>query len=246
MNNQGKQNRAYDNHIMLNDFDSLMLVARRVFVKYFEGELIDQLSQRARVEYEMMIAQLPYVGGKRSMFTDLMIQSGQTVAFYKACKNEGLQDRQIGELLYEIAEEWVKSVSRIKRWFARHFLFTRSYQKKWKRAMEESQNREFPKNWVGEFVEGNGKDFDYGFDFLECGYLKLASEFGGEALAPYVCLCDFARMRGLGVGFLRTQTLAMGHPRCDFRFKKDYETPRGWPPENLDEVKTSPSGKLLN
>jgi hypothetical protein len=38
-----------------------------------------------------------------------------------------------------------------------------------------------------------------------------------------------------GIGFKRTQTLAFGNSRCDFRFMKDYETSRGWPPEGLEE-----------
>jgi hypothetical protein len=107
--------------------------------------------------------------------------------------------------------------------------------------MEESQSREYPMNWVGEFVEGDGATFEYGLDFVECGFMKLAREMGCEEIAPYVCLADFARMSGLGIGFWRTQTLARGHPRCDFRFGKNYETPKGWPPENLDEVRNSPS-----
>ncbi|MFW9844635.1 MAG: L-2-amino-thiazoline-4-carboxylic acid hydrolase [Candidatus Thorarchaeota archaeon] len=241
MNNQERQNRSYDSHSMLKDFDSLMQIARKVGIKFFEDKVIDRLAQDARVEYEKIIHQLPYVGGDASMFTDLMVQSGQTVAFYKACKEKGIQDRLIGELLYEIAEEQVRSVSWIKKWLARNLFFTRSYRNKWKSAMEDSQKREYSTNWVGEFVEGDEKNFDYGFDFLECGYLKLAQSHGGEEFGPYVCLCDFARMRGLGIGFQRTQTLARGHPRCDFRFKKGIETLRGWPPEILDEVKNSPT-----
>lgn len=240
MNRQGRQNETYDRKSMLKDLDSLLTVAKGVGAQYFAEELVEQLAHGARIEYEKIIPRLPYVGGEKSMFTDLMIQSGQTVAVYNACKNEDLQDRQIGELLYHIAEAQVRSVSRIKKWFARRLFFTRSYRNRWKRAMEESQTRQFPTNWVGEFVEGDGTEFDYGFDFVECGYLKLASEIGGEEFAPYVCLCDFARMRGIGVGFRRTQTLAMDHPKCDFRFSKNYETPRGWPPESLDEVRNSP------
>ncbi|MHA2083584.1 MAG: L-2-amino-thiazoline-4-carboxylic acid hydrolase [Candidatus Thorarchaeota archaeon] len=236
------QHRAYDRKALLKDFDSLLTMARIVGSKYFEDEAFEQIAHQSRVEYEKIIPVLPYVGGKKSLFTNLMIQSGQTIAFHRACKNRGLERRQIGELLYEIVEAQMQSVSRIKKWFARRLLFTRSYRKRWKTALEESQSREFPKNWVGEFVEGNGSDFEYGFDFLECGFLKLARESGCEEIAPYVCLSDYARMRGIGVGFRRTQTLAMGHFRCDFRFSRNYETPRAWPPESLDEFRNSPLG----
>ncbi|MFW9795377.1 MAG: L-2-amino-thiazoline-4-carboxylic acid hydrolase [Candidatus Thorarchaeota archaeon] len=234
-----KQKPGYDRETLLKEFDNLMNIARSVRVSYLDEEGIEQLAQEARVKYNKIIPILPYVGGEKSRFTDLMIQSGMTVAFYKACKDRNLSDRQIGELIYKIVEEEMRSVSRIKKWFARRMLFTSSYRNAWRQALEDSQTREYPKNWVGEFVEGNGIEFEFGFDFLECGFMKLARDNDCEKIVPYACLCDFARMRGLGVGFRRTQTLAMGHPRCDFRFLKDYKTQRGWPPESLDEVRNS-------
>ncbi|MFX1270685.1 MAG: L-2-amino-thiazoline-4-carboxylic acid hydrolase [Promethearchaeota archaeon] len=237
MMNQESQEQAYDCAELLEDFESLLVIAKSVGSKYFDSETLGSLMDQSRIEYEKMIPSLPYVGGKKSQFTNLMIQSGQTIAFYRACKMFDLENRLFGELLYVIGEAQVQSVSGIKKWLARHMLFTRFYKNRWRRAMEESLNRDFPMNWVGEFVEGKN---EYGFDFAECGFLKLARENHCEEIAPYVCLSDFARMRGIGVGFRRTQTLAMGHPRCDFRFSKSFETSRGWPPEELDEVKNSP------
>jgi hypothetical protein len=242
---QDDQDHAYENIVLLKDFDGLLTVARGVGSHHFDDEAFEQLAYQSRVEYEQIIPLLPDVGGERSLFTDLIIQSGQTIAFYRACMDKGLETRKIGELLYKIAEAQIQSVSHIKRWFTRRLFFTRFYSSRWRRAMEESQNREFPENWVGKYVEGNKRDFEYGFDFLECGFLKLAQEFGYEKVAPYVCLCDFARMRGIGIGFKRTQTLAMGHPLCDFRFSKNYETQKGWPPESLDEVRNSPLEDVL-
>ncbi len=237
------QNQVYDNKALLDDFDSLLRIARKVNVKFFDDETIEQLALQSRDEYARLIPQLPYVGGEKSPFTPLMIQAGQTIAFYHACKNIGLEKEQIGELIYEIAEAQMQTISRFKKWFARRLVFSNSYRDRWRKAMEESQNREFTKNWVGEFVEGNGKDFEFGFNFIDCGFLKLAREYGCEEIAPYGCLCDFVRMRALGIGFRRTQTLAMGHARCDFRFLKDYETPTGWPLESLEEVRNSPRRK---
>jgi len=37
------------------------------------------------------------------------------------------------------------------------------------------------------------------------------------------------------LSFKRTQTIASGASWCDFRFKKTWNTPRGWPPEELGE-----------
>ena len=83
----------------------------------------------------------------------------------------------------------------------------------------------------------DGKSFEYGFNFTECGWLKLIEKEGIKDSAPYACLCDYARMRAIGIGFKRTKTIAAGAEICDFRFIKNYETPKGWPPEDLEENK---------
>jgi hypothetical protein len=48
---------------------------------------------------------------------------------------------------------------------------------------------------------------------------------------------DYATMRATGVGFRRDQTIAIGGDRCEFRFSRARNTPRGWPPEEIDETK---------
>ncbi len=240
MKSQQDLHSAYDQKGLLEDFEKLLTLAKSIGPVFIDRETFEQLIHQSRLEYEKMIPLLPYVGGKKSQFTNLMIQAGQTIAFYEACKNRGIEKRMIGEMMYQVAEAQMASISRIRKWFARQLLYTRIYKNRWRRAMEESQSREYPMNWYGEFVEGRNNDFAFGFDFLECGFLKLAREFECEEIVPYACLCDFARLREIGAGFRRTQTLAMGHTRCDFRFSKSFDTPKGWPPENLEEVRHSP------
>ncbi|MFW9804303.1 MAG: L-2-amino-thiazoline-4-carboxylic acid hydrolase [Candidatus Thorarchaeota archaeon] len=240
MNSHEDLQSAYDQQALLKDFEKLMTIAERVGSTFLGNEAFDQLAYQTRIEYKKIIPRLPYVGDEKSQFTNLMIQSGQTIAFYKACKKRGIEKRMIGEMMYQIAKAQTASISRIRKWFARQLLYTRIYRNRWRRAMEESQSREYPMNWYGKFVEGRPNDFAFGFDFLECGFLKLARKFECKEIVPYACLCDFARLREIGAGFKRTQTLAMGHTRCDFRFSKSFETPSGWPPESLEEVRHSP------
>lgn len=52
-----------------------------------------------------------------------------------------------------------------------------------------------------------------------------ASEF-----VPYICMTDFAIANATGQGFKRTMTIADGADICDFRWKKGWNSPSGWPP----------------
>ena len=220
---------------IVKNFVQIANTARKASEDEVDLTSIEQLVEKARVEFERILPTLPYVGGDKSPFTEMMIQSGETIAFYNACKSAGLETRKIGELLYRIAESQVESISSIKKWVTRRVLFSTQVKNGWRKTMNESQKCKYPGNWVGSYLPREGNSFEFGLDFTECAFLKLADIFGSREIAPYVCLCDFARMRGIGVGFKRTKTLALGHEKCDFRFVRDYKTPRGWPPENLEE-----------
>ncbi|MCF2138187.1 MAG: L-2-amino-thiazoline-4-carboxylic acid hydrolase [Candidatus Thorarchaeota archaeon] len=62
---------------------------------------------------------------------------------------------------------------------------------------------------------------------------------GYAKYVPYVCLADYALARSVGFGMIRTQTISNGAPKCDFRFRKDFITPSGFPPDSLEEFKAT-------
>ena len=54
---------------------------------------------------------------------------------------------------------------------------------------QEEANRlkkEYADDWVMEFVDGDGKDFDWGWDIHECGIQKAYKKFGGEKYLPFI------------------------------------------------------------
>ena len=74
------------------------------------------------------------------------------------------------------------------------------------------------------YIVGDGKDFDWGVDYVACGNYNFMKSQGAEEFAPYVCMSDIALGDALGWGLTRTQTIADGCQSCDFRFKKGSKT----------------------
>lgn len=70
------------------------------------------------------------------------------------------------------------------------------------------------------FIEGDGKNFDYGIDYTECANVKFIRAQGAMELAPYTGATDKVVSEKLGWGLKRTMTLADGKAKCDFRFKQ--------------------------
>ncbi|WP_157068659.1 L-2-amino-thiazoline-4-carboxylic acid hydrolase [Sandaracinus amylolyticus] len=78
--------------------------------------------------------------------------------------------------------------------------------------------------WVFDFVEGEPGTFEYGVDYKRCAIRELAIANGAAEFAPYICLADVPGSEVFGWGLTRTETIAQGGSRCDFRFQRGAET----------------------
>jgi hypothetical protein len=67
--------------------------------------------------------------------------------------------------------------------------------------------------WVG------GEGFAFVADYGRCANLDVVIGQGAAAFAPFVCLSELGLSDAFGWGLTRTQTLADGCDRCDFRFR---------------------------
>ena len=106
------------------------------------------------------------------------------------------------------------------------------YQRK---LTEETQARIYPDNWIMEFVEGQGNNFEWGWDIYQCGVQQAYIILKGEKYLPLICLGDFYEAEGLGYGFSRTESLGFGGKKCTHRFVKQSKAPKAWPPYDLEE-----------
>ena len=87
---------------------------------------------------------------------------------------------------------------------------------------KETHQRRYENDWVVD-VLGPSDDYDLGYDYTECGALKLCRDEGCPELAGYLCRLDFLLSSQIGLELRRTGTLADGSSRCDFRFSRRKE-----------------------
>lgn len=222
---------------MMKDFDKMLKLTRQVLGRHFDKPRIDKLLDESRREYAALIPQLPYIGGKKNSSTANLVVGALMLAIIRPLERAGLTTREIGKVVYEIFELFFESRPRLARWLMGKLMTSKFFMKKKKKQIEKAVFRKYPGAFVTEFVEGNDENFDFGFDVIECAIHKFYKEQEAEKYIPYLCLGDYPTFRSLGIGFTRTQTIGNGAPLCDFRFKKGGATPRGWPPDNLEEFK---------
>jgi hypothetical protein len=181
--------------------------------------------QETRSQYEEFIPTIPYIGGNENWMTHHLIRSTTGLILYKVMKAKGKTAYEVGKIVYGAVEESVKHIPQV----PGHDLTTEFRDKEIKLARK-SQERRWSDDWVWEFVEGDGAEFDYGYDFIECGAQKIYHTLDADEFLPYFCYLDFAMARTPDWGFTRTETLAEWYPRCNPRMKKGGVTEKGWPP----------------
>ena len=215
---------------------------REVISRYYNQEETDRIINKSLEEVEKFIPVLPYLGEKENPFVGDFFDSLLHLGLYNVLVKEGSTARDVGKFVYEFMElrttRRVSSMSRFKEFLHTRKVFSSENRERFSGILDAMNEKKYENNWIMEFVDGDKKTFNWGINAHQCAIHKFYLENGGEELAPYICLQDYAMHQPFKKkGFRRSQTLAGGGEYCDFRLKKGKSTPRGWPPETLEEWK---------
>jgi hypothetical protein len=209
-------------------YDTHSRASRPCLARRYGDILAAEIIQAAREILEDLIPQLPYIGGDENPMTRHIIRSSTSLALYKAMKTRGKSAEETGQVLYDSVVESLGHLPPSQPLTEEEFAEDREQARR-------SQVRQYPGDWLWYFVEGDGVEFEYGYDFYECGAQKLYHAQGADEFLPFFCYLDFVTYRTAGWSFSRTMTLAEGHEKCNFRFKKGGKIEKGWPPPFLEE-----------
>lgn len=211
------------------------LLIPELTARYGSGKA-NQLLQDTLAEFEKLIPRFPYVGGKENHLTTNLVQAGYGLALCLALQQHGGTVEQAGELAHLGVELKLNRMPATLRRVIGKILFSIWRIRKMKKRAEISQLRRYPGDWVFEVIVGDGRAFDIGINYTECGIDKFMRSQGVEELTPYLCNTDYVLFRGLGLELVRTKTLAWGCDCCDFRIKRNGAMPPAWPPRFVERT----------
>jgi hypothetical protein len=211
-------------HKMLKDFDKTANLLRNYFVSCYGADFADNLHRDARKEYEALIPQIPHIKERRGAALNMfLLITAQELSLYKAMKKQGKTAGEAWELCHEALKLRMEKVPKIKRWLFGRMVYSGILKKRLQKLADMGRPLGFG-DFEVRYVPGDGKDFDIGMDYVKCGNYNFVLSQGAEEFAPYVCMSDIALSNAMGWGLIRTETLADGRERCDFRFKKGGQT----------------------
>jgi len=176
-------------------------------------------------EFELVLTQMPYVGGAASRMSDFFMRLMGFMAISRVLRRHGVPLAVIGDIERETYKAQLLAVPEAERLAAgRQFMSPENQALLREQAAEsitKSHRDAFPEDFVYDFVEpGPGDHFEFGIDYKACGFCKFAARHGDKEILPHICGLDFEAYATRGIRLERTQTLAGGASHCNFRFSR--------------------------
>lgn len=191
------------------------------------GHLSDTggLSREVMDEFEIVLSQMPYVGGAASRMSDFFMRLTGFMAISRVLRRHGVPVPVIGEIERDTYKAQLLGVPEAERLASgRHFMSPENQallREQAASSVTESHQEQFPEDFVYEFVEPGPQDrFEFGINYKACGFCKIAARHGDKDILPNICGLDFDAYATRGIRLERTQTLAGGASHCDFRFSR--------------------------
>jgi hypothetical protein len=194
---------------------------RKHLVEAYGKEEGEAIASETVQGFEALLPDLPYIGGDENTLTRNLYLTASMLAMYRALQARGASVEQAARLIYFGTASFFNSFPTrwLMRWQARR-MFGRKFQDQRRHVAAISQQRRYPDDWVFEVVERDGQGFDFGVDYTECGIVKYLAREGAPELAPYLCWIDYPQFAAMHLRLDRTETLAQGGQRCDFRMSQ--------------------------
>jgi len=216
---------------LLRQFDRVAKRAEKSLKRHHGEDFAEPVLDETRREYEKLIPQLPYVGGRANFVTSVIVINGWFIPFYRAMKSRGMAVEDVIRTACEVSDSYFAPVPGPILKIAGRLAFGRVFRMVLKQQAARSQKKRFPRDWVFEVVAGNGREFDLALVMTECAVHKMYAQFEVQELAPYCNLFDLTYSRYMGMGLDATRTIGLGCETCTLAYKKGGET---LIPETLD------------
>jgi hypothetical protein len=170
-------------------------------------------------EFEVVLEQMPYVGGAPSRMTDFFMRLLGFMAIGRVLKRRGLSPDVIGEIELESFKRQMLTIPEADRMEAGRQFMSAENRALIREQAAGSHQRTYAGDFVYDYVEpGPDEAFDFGINYRACGFCQFAARHGDADILKHICGLDFAAYGLRGIHLERTQTLAGGAAHCNFRF----------------------------
>jgi hypothetical protein len=170
-------------------------------------------------EFEVILEQMPYVGGAQSRMTDFFMRLLGFMAIGRVLKQRGIASDAIGDIELESFKRHMLTIPEADRLAAGRQFMSAENRALIREQATQSNKQTYAGDFVYDYVEPGPDDtFEFGINYRACGFCQFAGRHGDAEILKHICGLDFAAYDLRGIHLERTQTLAGGAGYCNFRF----------------------------
>jgi hypothetical protein len=209
---------------LLKLFNFTLRPVRKKLAKKYGDEYAEGIVSGSRQNFIEIIPQMPYVGGMKNYYTPIIVVNGFIVAMFKAMRETGKTAEDAVRIWMEVADDLFRRIPGPLARLGGRMLVSQPTMNAFKKQAAISQERQYPEDWVYVLLEGDGVEYDVGFEFSECAVIKFYQAMGVMELAQYCNFADVTYSHYLGIGLDASQTIGMGCDHCRMLYKRGGET----------------------
>jgi hypothetical protein len=207
---------------LLRGFDRFAKRAEGRLAERYDADFAAAVRGDARAEFERILPEIPYIGGRKNIFTPVMVVNGWGISLYRAMAARGKTAEDTVRICAEVADDFFRAFPPFLLRLVGRLAFTAPVKRVFKKQAARSQERRHAADFVYRYQEGGGDDLALVFD--ECAVNKFYDAQGLEALKPYCNFFDITYSRLANMGIDASETIGLGCGTCRLRYKHGRET----------------------
>lgn len=182
---------------------------------------LSELKREVMGELDVVIGQMPFVGGDESRMSDFFMRFAGFFALGRVLRRHAVPAAAIAMIGRESLRRQLLATPEGERLEAGRTFMSAANQAHIRTQADLSREGRYAEDFVYDYVApGPGDDFEFGIDYKACGFCKMAARHGDNEHLPALCGLDFVAYELRGIELQRTKTLAGGASHCNFRFKR--------------------------
>ncbi|MCH4890113.1 hypothetical protein EZV73_21210 [Acidaminobacter sp. JC074] len=213
--------------------------AEKILIAYLKPEEVNLILDDVKLEADQIISRLPYIGGRKNAFSNIIEMNGWFIAFYKASSKHGFDAVMASYINYKVSIKFFDQVPRLFRRPIGRLAFTSLGKSYFRRQALESQKEKFEEDFIYTF---DAADKSCRFEFKECAVQKFYESEGVEELKHFCNFADPIYSKLFGMGCDASHSLATGFNTCILDYELNRETKL---PDNVEEMIQMAEEKLL-
>lgn len=220
-----ERDRGYDRDALITQFDKYFPRVRTRLAEAYGAAEARDIAAGTREAFEELVGRLPYIGGRRNVFTPVMVINGWIVALHRAMTARGHTVEEVVAIAYRASDDYFASFPSLVDRLLGAVATTRPVTHHLRSQARRSQERRYPADFVYTCTTTRrGGEVELELEFLECAVQKYYDAEGVPELKPFCNFFDPIYSRHFGLGVQADHTLGLGCDTCRLNYNNRRQT----------------------